>query len=69
MTKKKTFEESMKRLDEILKLLETNEQPLDVTIQLFEEGLVLAEQCDQQLSGFEKKVQELMDQRQGSSDE
>ncbi|MBR3347225.1 MAG: exodeoxyribonuclease VII small subunit [Solobacterium sp.] len=41
MTKPKTFEASMDRLDEIVTLLEENEQPLDETIGLFEEGLKL----------------------------
>ncbi len=66
MVKKKTFEKSMDRLDEILKTLEANDQPLDTTIQLFEEGLGLAEECDKQLSSFEKKVEELLNKKKGS---
>ena len=38
---KKTFEESMQRLEEIVSLLETNEQSLDETVKIFEEGLTL----------------------------
>ena len=59
MTKPKTFEASMDRLDEIVTLLEENEQPLDETIGLFEEGLKLIKSCDDQLKVFEQKVQEL----------
>ena len=59
MTKPKTFEASMDRLDEIVTLLEENEQPLDETIGLFEEGLKLIKSCDDQLKFFEQKVEEL----------
>ncbi|MBP3868567.1 MAG: exodeoxyribonuclease VII small subunit [Solobacterium sp.] len=59
MTKPKTFEASMDRLDEIVTLLEENEQPLDETIGLFEEGLKLIKSCDDQLKVFEQKVEEL----------
>ena len=56
MEKKKSFEASMARLDEIVELLEENEQPLDETIDLFEEGLKLIKQCDDQLKAFEQRV-------------
>ncbi|MEF9968245.1 MAG: exodeoxyribonuclease VII small subunit [Longicatena sp.] len=59
MATKKTFEQSMARLNEIVDLLEKNEQPLDTTIKLFEEGLGLVHECDSQLKGFEKKIDEL----------
>ncbi|SJZ90269.1 exodeoxyribonuclease VII small subunit [Anaerorhabdus furcosa] len=59
MATKKTFEQSMERLNIIVDLLEKNEQPLDETIKLFEEGLGLVQECDKQLKGFEKKIDEL----------
>lgn len=57
---KKTFEQSMNRLEQIVLLLEKNEQPLDETIKLFEEGLKLAKDCDLQLKEFELKVEEIV---------
>jgi exodeoxyribonuclease VII small subunit len=57
---KKNFEESMKRLNEIVMALEKNESSLEQSISLFEEGLSLVKECDLQLKGFESKVQELM---------
>lgn len=60
---KKTFESSMNRLNEIVDLLEKNDQPLDETIKLFEEGLQLVGECDTQLKSFETKVDELMKQK------
>lgn len=58
-TKKKTFEESMNRLEEIVSLLESNEQSLDDTVKLFEEGLSLVRNCDESLRNFEEKVSEI----------
>ena len=68
--RKLTFEQSMSRLDEIVSLLEKNEIPLEQAIGLFEEGLDLVQLLDQQLQGFETKVQELMlrHQRQEGQD-
>ncbi len=70
MSEKASFEQSMSRLDEIVSLLEKNEIPLEQAIGLFEEGLDLVQLLDQQLQGFETKVQELMlrHQRQEGQD-
>ena len=53
--KAKTFEESMQRLEEIVRLLEENKLPLDESIALFEEGLQLSKDCDTKLKDFYKK--------------
>ena len=60
MSEKPTFEQSMDRLDQIVTMLEKNEVALEQAIQLFEEGLNLVQSLDQQLQGYESKVQELM---------
>ena len=60
MSEKPTFEQSMDRLDEIVSMLEKNEVALEQAVQLFEEGLNLVQSLDQQLQGYEGKVQELM---------
>jgi exodeoxyribonuclease VII small subunit len=60
MTQKKSFEEAMMRLSEIIESLEKNQNSLDASIILFEEGLELVKQCDTQLKGYEKKVTQLM---------
>lgn len=56
---KKTFEESMNRLQQIVSDLEVNEKPLDETIKLFEEGLDLVKNCDEQLKQFDLRVEEI----------
>ena len=58
----------MKRLDEIVNALESNQQPLDETITLFEEGLKLVHDCDERLRQFENKVGELL-AKNGSDDD
>lgn len=60
MAKQPSFQESMNRLEDIVNQLEKNEIELEAAIQLFEEGLQLVNQCDQQLKGFEEKVNTLM---------
>ena len=60
--KTKTFEESMARLEEIVDLLQENEQPLDETIKLFEEGLKLVRVCEGKLKEVETKVAELSEE-------
>ena len=57
--KEKTFEESMARLEEIGRILEQNEKPLDETISLFEEGLKLVRTCDARLKSFETRIEEI----------
>ncbi len=59
MNKKKNFEESLARLDELVNALEKNEVPLDESIAMFQEGLELVKECENQLKSFEKKVEEL----------
>ncbi len=67
--KKQSFEESMERLETIVKDLESNEKPLDETIALFEEGLKLVKNCDEKLKQFETQVDTLIKENGGSNDE
>ena len=57
--KKKTFEESMARLGEIVSALERGESTLEESIALFEEGTKLAAACAKQLDQAEQKVLKL----------
>ncbi len=54
--KKPGFEDSMLRLEEIVRLLEKGDAPLEDSIKLFEEGTKLAKRCDELLNEAEKKV-------------
>lgn len=49
------FQEAMKRLDEIVALLNNNELELEEAMSLFEEGLKLSAQCEKQLKNLKRK--------------
>ncbi len=57
--KKKPFEESMARLEEIVSILERGESTLDESLALFEEGTKLATACSKQLDQAEQKILKL----------
>ena len=60
MTAKKTFEENMARLEQIVTLLEKGDAQLTDSLTLFEEGTKLAAQCRKELDSAEQKVVKLM---------
>lgn len=53
---KKTFEESMKQLEQIVEELESGNLPLEKTLKKFEEGVKLSRACSKKLDEIEKKV-------------
>lgn len=59
MSKEMTYEQAIKRLEEIARLLETADSPLDDSIKLFEEGAKLADFCSKKLDEAEQKLTEL----------
>ena len=54
--KKLSFEESVKRLDEVVRHLEKGDVPLDESLALFEEGAGLVKACNEMLDSAEQKV-------------
>ena len=64
-SKEISFEESFKRLDEIVAALEQGSESLEDSLHLFEEGLKLAESLKCKLKDAEQRIQELV----SSSDE
>lgn len=59
------FEDSLKRLEEIVERLEDDELSLEESLKLFEEGVELARACGQRLDQAEKRVTLLVKDRQG----
>ena len=53
---KLTFEKSLKRLEEIVRALESGDTPLEESIALFEEGVKLSGYCNTLLETAEQKV-------------
>lgn len=58
-SKKMTFEESVERLDTIVRQLEKGEAPLSESLALFEEGAGLVKSCTKMLDEAEQKVLKL----------
>lgn len=58
--KKQSFEEKMKRLEEIAAALEKGDAALEDSLRLFEEGTKLIADCSAQLETAEQKVVKLM---------
>lgn len=56
MSEKNTFESSIKRLEEVVRLLEKGDAPLDDALALFEEGTSLIKSCSKMLDDAEQKV-------------
>ena len=54
-----SFEQSMARLDEIVRHLEKGDMPLNDSLALFEEGTALIRSCENQLDEAEQKVVKL----------
>jgi len=55
-TKSKSFEESIARLEAIVKLLESGEASLDESIKLYSEGVKLVGECNKKLDETERKI-------------
>lgn len=51
-----TFEAAMTRLEEIVRLLESGNAPLDVSLSLYEEGVALVRLCNTRLDKAEQRV-------------
>ena len=58
--KKPDFEQSLTRLEEIVRKLESANLSLDDAMKLFEEGVQLSRDCQKQLEQAEGKVEILM---------
>ena len=60
MEPSKSFEASMKRLEEIVRAMERGEMPLEESLKLFEEGTALVRACGGMLDDAEMKIVKLM---------
>ena len=55
-----TFEDSVRRLGEIVERLESGDLPLEDSLALFEEGVRLARISQAKLDGAERRVEQLL---------
>jgi exodeoxyribonuclease VII small subunit len=61
------FETALKRLEEIVKKLESGDQPLDTALELFEEGIKLSRFCHSKLEQAERRVEILLKNESGQT--
>jgi exodeoxyribonuclease VII small subunit len=61
----KKFEESLRRLEDIVKQLEQGDLTLEASLKLFEDGIKLSRICSRQLEEAERRVEMLL---QGDGD-
>ncbi len=64
MENKMTFEQAMKRLEEINGQLQKNECPLDDAIELYKEGLKLAQLCLDKLNSLSKQLEDISEDKE-----
>jgi exodeoxyribonuclease VII small subunit len=63
--KSNEFEKAFQQLETIVKRLESEEMPLDESLQLFEEGIRLSRFCNQKLEEVEKKIELILSDAKG----
>lgn len=60
------FEDALKRLEEIVQILESGEKSLEESIKIYEEGMELITFCNNKLNEAEKKVKKLSKDTEGN---
>ena len=51
-----SFEQALRRLEEIVEALETDDLDLEKSVQFYEEGVTMYRHCTQQLQRAEKRI-------------
>ncbi|MCI5605138.1 MAG: exodeoxyribonuclease VII small subunit [Clostridia bacterium] len=62
------FEESINKLEEIVRQLEDGNVSLDESLSLFEQGIKLSKSCQKMLDNAEKKVSVLISSPEGETE-
>lgn len=64
-----SFEEALKRLEEIVDTLEAGNSPLEESIKLYEEGMMLAKSCMTQLNDAKLRLKKIQKNFGGALEE
>ena len=64
--KSMTFEQSMQRLEQIVRTMERGDAPLEESLKLFQEGTELVRNCNQLLENAQLQVKKIMTASDGS---
>ena len=62
----KTFEESMSRLEQIVRAMERGDVPLEESLKLFREGTELVQTCSKLLDDAQLQIKKVMTAADGS---
>ena len=62
---KQTFEDDLRRMEEIVSSLEEGTVPLDRAVELYEEGLALSKACAERLRATELRIKKLSKDLEG----
>jgi len=63
---KRSFEEALKTLEEVVEVLEAGGTSLDESLDLFERGIGASRECAEILAAARKRVQKLVENREGT---
>ncbi|MGN0526019.1 MAG: exodeoxyribonuclease VII small subunit [Acutalibacteraceae bacterium] len=63
------YEQSLKRLEEIVSILEEGGQPLEKTLELFSEGTSLLSACNKYLDSAEQKITRLLENGENNAEQ
>lgn len=58
----KGFEEKLSRLEELAEQIRDRDVPLEKAMALFDEGVILSKSLEDELEGFERKIEILSNQ-------
>lgn len=61
-----SFEESLRKLEQIVRLMEKGDVPLDESLKLFREGAELVASCEKLLNDAKLQVHKILADSQGS---
>ncbi len=64
-----SFEEALKRLEEIVEKLEAGNSSLEESIKLYEEGMILGKSCTTQLNEAKLKLKKIQKDTSGALEE
>lgn len=60
MKENRTIESKLKRLEDITKMLESDDLGIEESLKLFQEGMQLGKECKKSLTEIELKVQKVI---------
>ncbi|RLL48120.1 exodeoxyribonuclease VII small subunit [Oceanobacillus piezotolerans] len=58
-----TFEDAMKKLEEIVEKLEEGDVPLEKAINYYQEGMTLSKLCNDKLNNVQEKMAHIMNEQ------